>query len=307
MSGLFEPGFFSSSVVDTALVIGGVVAVISAVVGVFTVIRSLSFAGEALGDVGATGGSGAYLIGLNPLVGFVGISIVAAVVVGLAGARRERERDLATGIVLGAGLGLAALFLFLDTTHSNTTGASITILFGSLFVMDSSMIPWIVGLGALALVIVLVSYRMLLLSSLSTDLAAAHGVPVRSISALYLLALALAVALSAVTIGAVLSTALLVGPPATALRMAKRPGRAMVLAAGLGLFSTWLGILLAYDSYYWPPVGHGWPVSFLVVALVFTLYAVGELFFRDRRRVEAGARLRLAEVDEHLGADLGDA
>ena len=42
----------------------------------------------------------------------------------------------------------------------------------------------------------------------------------------------------------------------------------MAAAALIGTAATWLGILLAYDSYYWPPGGRGWPVSFFVVALV---------------------------------------
>jgi zinc/manganese transport system permease protein len=70
----------------------------------------------------------------------------------------------------------------------------------------------------------------------------------------------------------VLSTALLIGPAATALRLVKSPVRAMVTAAAVGLATTWIGILLAYDSYYWPPHGHGWPVSFFVVALVLVGY-----------------------------------
>jgi zinc/manganese transport system permease protein len=70
----------------------------------------------------------------------------------------------------------------------------------------------------------------------------------------------------------VLSTALLIGPSATALRVTKSPGRAMAASALTGLAATWLGIVLAYDSYYWPPHGHGWPVSFFVVALVLIGY-----------------------------------
>ena len=85
-------------------------------VGVFTVIRGQSFAGEALGDIGAAGGSSAYLVGVAPLWGFVGISVAAAGVMELIGIQRARGRDLATGIVLGAGFGLAALFLYLGTT-----------------------------------------------------------------------------------------------------------------------------------------------------------------------------------------------
>ena len=89
---------------------------------------------------------------------------------------------------------------------------------------------------------------------------------------LYLLALAVAVSLSALTIGAILSTALLVGPAATALRLTPRPGTAVILSGLIGLAATWLGILLSYDSYYWPPRQHGWPVSFFVVTLIFVFY-----------------------------------
>ena len=46
----------------------------------------------------------------------------------------------------------------------------------------------------------------------------------------------------------------------------------MAASALTGIAATWLGIVLAYDSYYWPPYGHGWPVSFFVVALVLVGY-----------------------------------
>jgi zinc/manganese transport system permease protein len=283
---VFEPGFFESTTVHVAALVGAAVALVAAAVGLFTVMRGQSFAGEALGDIGTTGGSGAFLIGVGPLWGFVAISIVAAAAMEMIGIQRPRGRDLATGIVLGAALGLAALFLYLDATYRNTTGATVTILFGSIFTIAGSTTPVIIVLSATALAIVAALYRPLLLSSVSTDLAAARGISVRLVGALYLLALAISVALASMTIGTILSTALLVGPAATALRLTRRPGAAMLAAAGIGIGATWLGIVLAYDSYDWPPVGHGWPVSFFVVTIVFVLYLLSGLpeLWRTRRR-----------------------
>jgi zinc/manganese transport system permease protein len=97
-------------------------------------------------------------------------------------------------------------------------------------------------------------------------------VHVKIVGITYLAALAISVSLAAVAIGAVLSTALLIGPSATALRVTKSPVRAMAASALTGLAATWLGIVLAYDSYDWPPYHHGWPVSFFVVALVLVGY-----------------------------------
>jgi zinc/manganese transport system permease protein len=272
---IVEPGFFGNTSVQLAAAVGAVVAIVAGCVGVFTVIRGQSFAGEALGDLGASGGSSAYLAGVAPLWGFMAITVTAAGIMELIGIQRARGRDLATGIVLGAGFGLAALFLYLGTIYDNTTGATVTVLFGSPFTLSSSILPLVAIFGGLALGIVLLVYRPLLLVSVSPDLASARRLPVRVIGALYLLAMALAVALSALTIGAILSTALLVGPAATALHLTRRPGRAILVAGLVGIGAMWLGILLAYDSYYWPH--HGWPVSFFVVTLVLIAYVASRM------------------------------
>jgi zinc/manganese transport system permease protein len=283
LGAIIEPGFFTSSTVQLAALVGALVAVVAATVGVFTVVRGQAFAGDALGDIGAAGGSGAYLAGIAPLWGFVGMTVAAAGAMELIGVQRSRGRDVATGIVLGAGFGLAALFLYLGTTSTSTTGATVTILFGSIFTLSSSVLPLVAGFGAASAALIALLYRPLLLSSVSPELAAARGLSVRLLGAAYLLALALAVALAAVTIGAILSTALLIGPAAAALSLTARPSRAIAVAAVIGVAATWLGILLSYDSYYWPPQHHGWPVSFFIVALVLAAYLAARLIGARRR------------------------
>jgi zinc/manganese transport system permease protein len=272
MGYLFEPGLFSSPPVRTALLIGTVVAVTSGVIGVFTVLRGQSFAGHSLADVATTGGAGAFLVGLNQFWGFLAAGVGAAALMEAIGVQRRRGRDVATGVVLGAALGAAALFLYLGTLKTATTGASFSVLFGSIFVISPDTVPALVASGVIALVTVAVLSRVLLLTSLSPDLARARGVNVRLVGIVYLAALAVSVSLAAVAIGAVLSTALLIGPPATALRITKSPLRAMAAAALTGVAVIWLSVILAYDSASWPPRGHGWPVSFFVVVLVFAGY-----------------------------------
>jgi zinc/manganese transport system permease protein len=190
----------------------------------------------------------------------------------VAGAQRPRGRDLATGIVLGAALGLAALLIYLESVSGSATGEAATILFGSLFYLTKATLPFVAVLGGVALAAVAVCYRPLMLTSVAPELAAARGIPVRMVGVLYLATLAVCVALAAVTIGTILSTAVLIGPAATALRLTRRPGRAMALAAAIGIGSIWLGIVLAYDSFDWPPAGHAWPVSFFVVTAIVVCY-----------------------------------
>jgi zinc/manganese transport system permease protein len=287
---VFEPGFFGSPEVHTAVLVGGLVAIVSAITGAFTVMRGQSFGGHALGDVSAAGGSGALLAGLSPVAGFVGLGIVGALAMDLIGVRRLRGRDLATGIVLGTAIGLSALFLFLTTTSSATTGAVQQILFGSIFTTTSDTIPAVAILGAIAVLSIAAVCRPLLLSTVSPDIAAARGVPVRLVGLVYMVALAVSVGLSSLAIGAILSTALLIGPAAAALRLTNRVARAFGIACVIGVLATAVGVLLAYDSYYWGSSHLGLPVSFFIVAIIFLTYLASGLpaVIRARRHATAG-------------------
>jgi zinc/manganese transport system permease protein len=280
---LFEPGLFSSGPVHTAAFVGAVVAIVSGGVGVFTVLRGQSFAGHALADVATAGGSGALFLGLSPLTGFVGGGVIGALAMDLVGVQRVRNRDIATGVVLGGATGLAALFLYLAATTKEINGAPQQILFGSIFTIERSIIPVVLVLGVVTLVVLAVIARPLLLCSISPEAAAARGVSVRLIGSLFIVTLATAVALSALAIGAILSTALLIGPAASALRLTRRIWTAALTAAVLGVATTWLGIVLAYDSFDWASSHPTIPVSFWVVVLIVVTYLLSSLVARVRR------------------------
>jgi zinc/manganese transport system permease protein len=87
-----------------------------------------------------------------------------------------------------------------------------------------------------------------------------------------MLALAISVGLSSLAIGAILATALLIGPAAAALRLTRRIAWGIGLSCVIGVGATWLGVLLAYDSYYWDASHRGLPVSFFIVAVIFAAY-----------------------------------
>lgn len=284
---LFPPAMLQNEQVANALLAGAVVAVVSAALGYFVVLRGLSFAGHAVTDIGFTGGAGAVLLGLNALWGLLAFCVLAAVGIDLLG-HRARERDVATGVVLALALGLGALFLYVNTRFVSEPA---TLLFGSIFAVDPAIVGamvWI-GLGCLAMLAAL--YRPLLFCSLSPETAAARGLPVRLVGLLFIITMAVGMAEAAQVVGVLLSTALLIGPAATAAYLSTRPGLAIAIAAVLGVLETWAGIVLAYDSYTWPPGGKGWPVSFFITVLALALYLAARLLrpvTRRGRRAAAG-------------------
>jgi zinc/manganese transport system permease protein len=204
------------------------------------------------------------------------------------GVERVRQRDVATGVVLGAATGLSALFLYLITLNSSSTGSTQLILFGSLFLVTRSTFLVVVGLSAAVCLALASLGRPLLFASLSPDAAKARGVAVTRVALLFTLLVAVTVGLSSIVIGSVLSTALLIGPPAAALRLGRRLSTTFLVASILGVVAVTLGVVLSYDSYFWWPSHRTLPVSFCVVALVvleLVLVNLGRVMGRHRERV----------------------
>jgi len=283
MKWLFEPGLVASSPVAHAIFAGAAVALLSAVTGFFVLLRRQAFAGHALTDVATTGGAAASLWSLTPLLGFVVGAVTGASALSVAGDERVRERDVATGVILGIATGCSALFLYLTSTSTANTGVAQQVLFGSVFDVSTSTVALVVLISLALVTLTLAVARPLMVTSLVPAIAAARGERTRLLGWFFMLVMAATVALSALITGAVLSTALLVGPAASAQRLTARPPRAIALAALLGLFATTLGVILAYDSFYWRSSGTGLPVSFFIVIIIVAQYAVAGRMHRIRR------------------------
>lgn len=243
-----------------ALVAGGVAALLCGAVGYFVVLRGLSFATDTLTHVGFAGASGAVLVGLSPVLGLLGLTAVMAVALGSL-EQRLRGRDVVIGMILVLTLGLGILFLRLYRGYSNETYA---LLFGALLALSVRDVVIVAVAAVIALAALGILYRPLLFASLDDELARARGVPVRAVSAAFLLVLAVAVAAAVQVVGALLAVALLVAPAATAQRLASRPPAALALCALIALAATWGGLALAL----WLP----YPVSFFITALTTVAY-----------------------------------
>jgi zinc/manganese transport system permease protein len=283
---LSEPGLWSNPTVQLATVVGVVIATASACVGLFTVLRAQSFAGHALADVATAGGAAAGLVAWPAVVGFVAGSLAGAGAMEALGLERLRQRDVATGVVLGAATGVSALLLYLISLHSSSAGATKVILFGSLFSVTPATAVVVFVVSTLIVLGLAMLSRPLLFASLSPDAASARGVRVTRLGLVFSLVMAVTVGLSAIVLGAVLSTALLIGPPAAALRLG-RGLRATVLAGvALATVAVVVGVAASYDSFYWWPSHRALPVSSCVVAVVVAELGVATALRHRRRRRE---------------------
>jgi len=247
--------------IQNALLAGSIVAVIAAIMGYFLIIRGLTFAGHALPNIGFAGAAGAVLLGLDPVIGLFAFTIGAGIGIGLLG-REVNERDTSIGVIMTFALGLGLLFLSLYAGYAERVYG---ILFGQIIGISVQDVLITAIASAVTLLLLLLLFRPLLFSSFDPEVAQARGIPVRLLSVIFLILLAITISLSVQVIGALLVFTLLVGPAATAARLARSPYRALALAIALGVAYTFLGIYLAAEN-------GVWPVSFFIATLSFGVY-----------------------------------
>lgn len=274
-----------------ALVAGTIVAVMAGSIGWFMVLRRQTFAGHSLTVIAFPGASAAVLAGLPVAVGYFTFCAVGALLLAAVGGDSTRPRaseSASIGALQALALGLGFLFINL---YSGVLSGVDSLLFGTFLGIDDAQVLTlavvaVVSLGALAL-----AARPLLFASVDAEVARAAGVPVRVLSAGFLLLLGLAVAATSQITGVLLVFTLLVTPAATAQVLTARPGLSLALSVAIALLVTWLGLAIAYYSIY--------PVGFWITSLSFGLYVLVRVGHWWRERLLARPSASAAQVGAH--------
>ncbi len=250
------------ALVTNSLIAGALLGVVGGLVGFFVMARDLPFAVHGISELSFAGAAGALLIGADVVAGSVAGSVVAALLVGLLGAR-ARERNSVIGVLMPFGLGLGILFLALYRGRSANRFGLLT---GQVVSVDGPQVAVLIAVSLVVLVTLLLIWRPLLFASVDEDVAIARGVPTRTLSIVFMVLLALTVSVAVQTVGALLVLALLVTPAAAALRVASGPLAVSLLSMLFATVSVVGGILLA--------LGSSIPISPFVTSLSFLIYLV---------------------------------
>lgn len=256
--------------VQNSLVAGAVLGIVGGLISSFVMMRDLPFAVHGISELSFAGAAAALLVGVNVVVGSIAGSLVAALVIGALGVR-ARDRNSSIGVLMPFGLGLGVLFLSL---YHGRSANKFGLLVGQIVAVDAPHLAWLLGTCAVVVVGLALIWRPLSFASTDPDGAAAGGVPVRALSAMFMVLLGLVVAMSVQIVGALLVLSLLVTPAAAAMRVTASPRLVPGLAMVFGFVAMLGGILLA--------VGGTVPISPYVTTISFTIYVVCRLAGRRR-------------------------
>lgn len=270
------------ALVANSVVAGAVLGVVGGLIGVMVLQRDMAFAVHGISELSFAGAAAALLIGVDVVAGSIVGSVAAALLIGVLGAR-ARERNSIIGVLMPTGLGLGILFLAL---YPGRSANQFSLLTGQIIAVDDPAVWRLVAISAIVLVALLVVWRPLSFDSLDPEVAAARGVPGRTLSIVFMLLLGLVVAVSVQIIGALLVLALLVTPAASALRVSSSPVVIPVLSVAFGLASALGGILLA--------IAGSLPISPFITTISFAIYLACRIVGARRER-RSGRRILEAE------------
>src|SRR6266446_3146886 len=255
-------------IVQNAFLAGTIVAIVTAVMGYFVVLRAQAFAGEALSDIGFAGATGAAVLGFSSLLGMFFLTVLAGIGMGALG-ERIRGRDVEIGMVLSFALGLGVLFLTIYSQFGSNATEGVGVLFGSILSVTRSDVLITLSCGIATLLLLAFLFRPLLFATIDPEVALARGVPVRLLSIVFLMLLGITTAETVLVVGVLLVLALLIAPAASAMHVTHRPLASISLSVVLGLIITWGGLILAFVG-----TGRQLPVGFYITALAALSYFV---------------------------------
>lgn len=201
-----------------ALIVGLILGFLMAILGVFVVLRKMSFFSDAIGHSALTGIALGILLGINPFVtAFVFALLVAG---GVAVIRRisRQEFDTLLGVFFSAAVALGVTLVSLNPGYQ---ASLVSFLFGNILTVSGVDIISSTILAVVIIVWLIFFGKALTAITFDQTLARAEGVAVDRHELVFLLMLAAAIALTIKFVGVILVTALVIIPAATAQNIAR--------------------------------------------------------------------------------------
>jgi manganese/iron transport system permease protein/iron/zinc/copper transport system permease protein len=272
-------------------------------IGVYVVLRRMSYIGHGLSHAAFGGAVVSYIINWNFYLGAGLWAFLSAVLINAAARRRKIGADAAIGIVTTASFALGVALISKTRSFTRNFEAA---LFGNILGVTTRDLVIIGGVAVAVAVAVFFGYKQLLFSTFDPEIAPVYGVPTEWVETGFALALAATIVAAMNVVGVTLIAAAVVIPPTTARLLTDSFGRLVILSTVLGALYGAAGMFLSYHF----DIASGAAIVLLAAVVFGLVYAVTTvrrlLGLRATAALESaphrqGARATMArEPDGHL-------
>ena len=238
---LFEP--YGFQFFRNGIVVATVAGALCGLLGVFVVLRGMSYIGHGLSHAVFGGAAASAVIGINFFIGAGIWGIISGVLIARVARRRVLGADAAIGVVTTASF---ALGLALMNRYGQASKSIEAVLFGSVLGVKVADIIAVSLVAVFALAVIVVWYRKLLFSTFDPDVAQVSGVNVSVVEVVLLSLLSLTILVTMRVIGTLLISALLVIPAAAARMTTNSFSKLLWISPLIGAVTCFVGMNLSY-------------------------------------------------------------
>lgn len=226
------------------LIVATLVGGLCGAMGVFIVLRRMSYIGHGLSHAAFGGAVVGYLLNISFYIGAGLWSFMAALLINAAARRKNIGADAAIGIVTTASFALGVALISKKRTFTRNFEAA---LFGNILGVSHQDILIIAGVSVVVGLGIFVFYKQLLFTTFDEEIAAVSGVPTRWIETGFALALAATIVASMNIVGVTLIAAAIVIPPTTARFLTNSFGPLLILSTIIGALTGFFGMFISFE------------------------------------------------------------
>jgi zinc transport system permease protein len=224
-----------------ALLAGLGLAVVAAPLGCFVVWRRMAYYGEAVAQAALIGVALGLALSIDITASVLLVALAVSGLLVLLGRQQVVPFDSLLGLVAHAALAIGVI----AASYVQGQPDLLRFLFGEILAVNAADLRWIYLGGGVALAALAYVWRPLLSLAVHEDLAAAEGVATERAKLVFVMVLALVVAIAIKIVGALLTIAFLIMPAAAARPLANTPERMALYAAIIGMIAVAGGLYLS--------------------------------------------------------------
>jgi len=248
---------------QNALIIGILSGIACGIIGVFIVIKKISFISGSIAHASFGGIGIAYFLGINPVLGALVFSIISALGIGIISKKNKSQEDASIGAIWAIGMAIGLIFIYFTPGYAADL---MSYLFGNILLPAKQDLIYILILNGFILLSVWILFKWFVAIIFDEEFAILTNIKVFPLYLFLLVLIALSVVVLIRSVGVILVIALLTLPASSAQLLSRRFKNIIFIAVGLAIFSNTTGIILSY--YLNLPSG---PIIIFTTAIVYLI------------------------------------
>lgn len=249
-----------------AFLVGSLVALCSALLGVSLVLKRYSMIGDGLSHVGFGAMAIAAAMNAAPLTIAIPVVIVAAILLLRISGNAKIKGDAAIALISTTSLAVGVMVISL-TTGMNTDVYNY--MFGSILAMSAEDVKLSLVLSVFVLILFIVFYHKIFAITFDETFARATGVKAGVYNTLIAVLTAVTIVLGMRMMGALLISSLIIFPALTSMRVCRTFKSVIINAAVISVVCLIAGVTLSYVAA--TPAGASVVLANLVMMVLYTV------------------------------------